>query len=452
MISLSVICATWKKIFLVFPAVYGKSFKTEAFTSLSPTSDSSGRMGSSHEADKASWSEDETENLLNLVGVWRLEDSLQNSGSCVLHAMPHVIWCETCSKSLCRVCSQEHAARSHSTRSLKEVTDSLVSTLESETLVVGKLLNEVYKCERKQQDLILKVIDALSIVKRDLEEDLMTGSVIFSELPQVHDLITNARKTLGNGSAEPLSHLSALISSLSCRKQQLESVLFKAMVAPLHHLGSVPKQHNTDALKLINSYSSAKLGYSSLSNNISNNNIMKAISPPKYSPLVNGPRFYFDMEIQGVLLGRIVIETRPDVAPRMCENFRALATKERGFGFQGCVVFQCWKGESVITGDFEHNNGRGGHSIYEEGLFMPEDTRLPATRGAIGMRRTQKRHDSKGLVGSQFRIILQDMPGFTGIFGHVLEGIEIVDKISECGDPSGNPTKRISIRKCGALK
>lgn len=65
------------------------------------------------------------------------------------------------------------------------MTDSLVSALETETLVVGKLLNEVYRCERKQQDLILKVIDALSIVKRDLEEDLMTGSVIFSELPQV---------------------------------------------------------------------------------------------------------------------------------------------------------------------------------------------------------------------------------------------------------------------------
>jgi len=351
-----------------------------------------------------------------------------------------------------KLIQMEHAARGHSSRPLKDVTESLVSTLESETLVVGKLLNEVYRCERKQQDLILKIIDALSTVKRDLEEDLMTGGVFFSELPQVHDLITNARKTLANGSSEPMSHLSALISSLTCRKQQLEGVLFKAMVAPLHHLGSVPKQHNTDALKLINSYSSAKLGYNGLSTNVSNNNMLKTISPPKYSPLVNGPRYYFDMEIQGVLMGRIIIETRPDVAPRMCENFRALATKERGFGFQGCVVFQCWKGESVITGDFEHNNGRGGHSIYEEGLFMPEDTRLPATRGAIGMRRTQKRHDSKGLVGSQFRIILQDMPGFTGIFGHVLEGIEIVDKISECGDPSGNPTKRISVRKCGALK
>jgi cyclophilin family peptidyl-prolyl cis-trans isomerase len=340
---------------------------------------------------------------------------------------------------------------------MKDMSDSLTSTLEAETFNLGKLLNEVYRYERKQQDLVLKVIDALSQAKRDLEEDLMSGGSFFAELPQVHDLLTSARKSLQNGNSESLSHLSALISSLTCRKQQLEGVLFRAMVSPLHACGSTP---NTDALKLIHNYTSAKLGYNTnlpynTNGGLKSNSL---ISPPKYSPnsltLNNaaGPRFFFDMDIQGVLMGRIIIETRPDVAPRMCENFKALATKERGFGFLGCVVFQCWKGESVITGDFEHNNGRGGHSIYEEGLFMPEDTRLPATRGAIGMRRTQKRHDSKGLVGSQFRIILQDMPGFTGIFGHILDGIEIIDKISECGDPSGNPTKRISIRKCGALK
>jgi len=329
-------------------------------------------------------------------------------------------------------------------------------TLEAETLNLGKLLSEVYRYERKQQDVVLKVIDALSQAKRDLEEDLMSGS-IFADLPQVHELLTSARKSLANGNSESLAHLSALLSSLTCRKQQLEGILFRAMVSPLYLCGSTI---NTETLRLIHNFTSAKLGVNNIAFN--GNGTIKSssslISPPKYSPTIStisngtGPRFFFDMDIQGVLLGRIIIEIRPDVAPKMCENFKALATKERGFGFQGCVVFQCWKGESVITGDFEHNNGRGGHSIFEEGLFMPEDTRLPATRGAIGMRRTQKRHDSKGLVGSQFRIILQDMPGFTGIFGHIVEGIEVVDKISECGDPSGNPTKRISIRKCGALK
>jgi len=123
-------------------------------------------------------------------------------------------------------------------------------------------------------------------------------------------------------------------------------------MSPLYACGSTC---NHEALKLIHQYTSAKLGYNNLGYN--GNGIIKSnpsiITPPKYSPnsltISNaaGPRFYFDMDIQGVPIGRIIIETRPDVAPRMCDNFKALTTKERGFGFHGCVVFQCWKGESV---------------------------------------------------------------------------------------------------------
>ncbi|CAK9796418.1 Peptidyl-prolyl cis-trans isomerase F, mitochondrial [Anthophora quadrimaculata] len=131
------------------------------------------------------------------------------------------------------------------------------------------------------------------------------------------------------------------------------------------------------------------------------------------------PLYYFNIEVNGSPHGRIVIE--------------------------------CWEGESVITGDFELNNGRGGRSIFEDGYFMPDDTKFPAVRGAVGMRRTQKRHDNLGMVGSQFRIILQEMRGFTGIFGHVVEGLELVEKISTFGDQTGKPTKNILITKCGKL-
>jgi len=66
------------------------------------------------------------------------------------------------------------------------MSESLTVTLEAETLNLGKLLNEVYRVERKQQDLVLKVIDSLNQAKRDLEEDLMSGgSSFFAELPQV---------------------------------------------------------------------------------------------------------------------------------------------------------------------------------------------------------------------------------------------------------------------------
>lgn len=163
------------------------------------------------------------------------------------------------------------------------------------------------------------------------------------------------------------------------------------------------------------------------------------------------PLYYFNIEVNGSPHGRIVIEVRPDVAPKMAKNFSVLSTGEAGVGYKGCTIFQCWEGESVITGDFELNNGRGGRSIYEDGYFMPDDTKFPAVRGAVGMRRTQKRHDNLGMVGSQFRIILQEMRGFTGIFGHVIEGLDLVEKISTFGDQTGKPTKNILITKCGKL-
>ncbi|XP_063240540.1 uncharacterized protein LOC134541219 [Bacillus rossius redtenbacheri] len=168
-------------------------------------------------------------------------------------------------------------------------------------------------------------------------------------------------------------------------------------------------------------------------------------------PAPGYPLYYFNVDVSGSPHGRIVIEVRPDAAPRMAKNFGMLCVGEYGLCYKGCAVFQCWEGESVITGDFEHNNGRGGRSIYSEGYFMPDDTKFPAVRGAVGMRRTQKRHDNLGMVGSQFRIILQEMRGFTGIFGHVVEGLELVEKISKYGDQTGKPTKSIVISKCGKL-
>ncbi|XP_067636570.1 uncharacterized protein [Eurosta solidaginis] len=161
------------------------------------------------------------------------------------------------------------------------------------------------------------------------------------------------------------------------------------------------------------------------------------------------PIYYFNIEINGQHSGRILIEVRSDVAPKMAKNFNALATQELGYGYKGCHIFQCWENESIITGDFELNNGRGGRSVYDEGFFMPDDTKILAIRGSVGMRRSQKRHDNLGLVGSQFRIILREMRGFTGIFAFVVEGLDLVEKISQTGDATGKPQSSVVIVSCG---
>jgi cyclophilin family peptidyl-prolyl cis-trans isomerase len=266
-----------------------------------------------------------------------------------------------------------------------------------------------------------------------LEAELVNnnhGGVGGVDFMEIQSLIKQSRSI----TTPSTSTLSTLESKLNSNRTLLESYIYRTTLNPFSLIDTNVEAH-LEAYRLVFNY---------LSNKFKENQVANI----SQQPLTNYPKYFIDMEIGGVVVGRVVIATRPDIAPKMCENFKWLMTAQ-GQSYKGCSVFQCWKRESVITGDFEYNNGRGGYSIFNKNLFLPEDTKLISSRGAIGMRRTQKRHDSKGLVGSQFRIILQDMPGFTGIFGHVVSGLSIIDKISEYGDSSGNPTVKISIFDCG---
>ncbi|XP_055902391.1 uncharacterized protein LOC129938713 isoform X2 [Eupeodes corollae] len=190
------------------------------------------------------------------------------------------------------------------------------------------------------------------------------------------------------------------------------------------------------------------------SKQVHKSNTQQQQSNPSASLLLNPnvhvyPIYFFDIDMNAQTIGRILIEVRNDVAPKMANNFGALATHEVGFGYKGCQIFQCWENESIITGDFELNNGRGGRSVFEEHFFMPDDTKILAIRGSVGMRRSQKRHDNMGLVGSQFRVILREMRGFTGIFAFVVDGLELIEKISQTGDSAGKPQSNVVIQNCG---
>lgn len=47
---------------------------------------------------------------------------------------------------------------------------------------------------------------------------------------------------------------------------------------------------------------------------------------------VEHSRCFFDIALGGLQSGRIVFELFTDVAPKTCENFRALCTGEKGIG------------------------------------------------------------------------------------------------------------------------
>ena len=150
-------------------------------------------------------------------------------------------------------------------------------------------------------------------------------------------------------------------------------------------------------------------------------------------------------------LGKIIIETFPEEAPLHSANFDSLVTS--GF-YDGTAFHRVMAGFMIQGGCPNTKNHPDNPGVW--GTGDPSQKRVPAEFNAGKPEWTHKRGmlsaartNDPNSATSQFFIVHNHSPHLDGqysIYGQVLEGIEVVDKIATAPVAGTTPVEKITMQ------
>ncbi|KAM0849134.1 hypothetical protein ACQ4PT_053916 [Festuca glaucescens] len=172
--------------------------------------------------------------------------------------------------------------------------------------------------------------------------------------------------------------------------------------------------------------------------------------------MAKNPRVFFDILIGQTRAGRVTMELFADKVPRTADNFRLLCTGAKGLGacgkplhYKGSAFHRIIPGFMCQGGDFTRGNGTGGESIYGA-KFADENFKLRHTGpGVLSMA-----NSGPNTNGSQFFICTEKTSWLDGkhvVFGQVVDGYGVVEKMEKVGSSSGKPAQPVVIEDCGEI-
>lgn len=141
--------------------------------------------------------------------------------------------------------------------------------------------------------------------------------------------------------------------------------------------------------------------------------------------------YYADIVVENY--GTITVELDGDTAPITVGNFVTLAKD----GFYDGLTFHRIMAGFMMQGGDPNGNGTGGSETKITGEFRQNgyENTISHTRGTISMARAKDPNSAS----SQFFIVHEDstfLDGQYAAFGHVTEGIEVVDAVCADAQPT----------------
>jgi peptidylprolyl isomerase len=178
--------------------------------------------------------------------------------------------------------------------------------------------------------------------------------------------------------------------------------------------------------------------------------LLLSAAPVLAQDAVDGPGPNLVIEVDGTGRGQIVIDLLPDLAPQTVAQIVALA---QAGTYDGVVFHRVIDGFMAQTGDVKY--GRQGLDLTMAGMggsdradVPAEFTDTPFTRGTVGMARSSDPNSGN----SQFFIMFDEASSLNGqytVFGRVISGMDVVDKIKRGdggnGEVTGEPDVMVKV-------
>lgn len=138
--------------------------------------------------------------------------------------------------------------------------------------------------------------------------------------------------------------------------------------------------------------------------------------------------------------GRVVIELRPDLAPKHVARIKELARQ----GFYDGVAFHRVIDGFMAQGGDPTGTGMGGPGYQYPGEFEHAARARHDAPGVLSMANA-----GPGTDGSQFFLTFVPTPHLDGnhtVFGRVSGGRRTLEELEQAGSPSGRTKERLEIR------